>query len=986
VSDPAFSITAGNVGASTIAAGASRSWSVICTPPVRGALAETFTINSNASNDPSFDVSLTCTGIGGELQATPAAVDFGDVNLGESDVVPIELENVGELPLTIDDLTLADVGLGYTFETPADLVLGPGETVSFDLTFAPIAADDGGATTLTIATDWNTLVIDVDGNARTIGLDLSATELDFGEVRWDQTATDTFSISNTGEVAAGAVAIALTSSSFAIVSVTVNGGGRPPGGFALAAGQTAVVTVMATPSDLMLGEQLATVEVTSDLSDAGGAVTGGEVALRVVGTAPEVVLAPGLDVAFGGVDIDAGPQTIPLAVTNEGDADLDIVSITLDDPTGRFDVNTAGAPLALPPLAMLQRVITYDPDIERSAGSPDLATVTFEVEGPFMAPTTIVVTLTGHGTDRHLALPDDVIQFPATYRNPGDAAPVEDVVVTNTGGAPLTLTAVMLGGAGAFALVDGGPQVVGPTASATFQVRFAPTAVGEDITGELMISHDDDEQADGGVAVVTVRGDGISRQVAVTPAEIDLGVVAVGLPVRLRERVAEGLRLTSSADVAFTIAPLELDDASGSFRLLDGAEARTLEPGASTSYDLEFAPRQAGPVEAHVRVFLDEDPDAHVDLRVTAVAVNTSARGGCAAAGAGGWGLLALIAVVALGRRRRRAAPLAAAATSTLALAAGAGAVRADEGRDIDATTFRPRVAVDSPLFELAAADVAPVRSWSLGATLGYAARPLQLDIDCGDAPCPAMLGGATDRPVASQGMLLLGGAYAVTDWLELGGSVPLWLQAGDDPMFSTAAASGAALGDISGHARATVWKREALALGASLRLAAPTASASDFIGGAGPSGEVAALASWHPATSRLLVAGTLGALVRPSQAIGQTRQGLAAHLWRRRRVPRHRRALGQRRAVRRRRPRRRRRGQRAAAAGDRPALPALGARERGRRRRLRHPGRHRRAAGTGLRAADVQPERARAVTRRWARGPARPAGRSGRRRPRHAR
>jgi len=71
------------------------------------------------------------------LAVRPASLDFGTVLVGSSRVLPIELENVGGV-----DVTVSDVGMGTAQFAAAPLpggalVLAPGQTAQVDITFSP---------------------------------------------------------------------------------------------------------------------------------------------------------------------------------------------------------------------------------------------------------------------------------------------------------------------------------------------------------------------------------------------------------------------------------------------------------------------------------------------------------------------------------------------------------------------------------------------------------------------------------------------------------------------------------------------------------------------------------------------------------------------------------------------------------------------------------------------------------------------------------
>ncbi|MEZ4365812.1 MAG: choice-of-anchor D domain-containing protein [Kofleriaceae bacterium] len=976
VAGAAFALSSGTAGAQTVATGGTAAWKLTCNPASRGAKVGTFTIASDAANDPSLEVALTCQGVGGELTVTPSAIDFGDVAVGGSAADTVRVRNVGELAVTISAATLGDAGLGYAVDAVAT-TLATNEFIDVEVTFSPADGSDGGPTTLTFTSDWNDPVVDLDGNAQTAGVDVTPSTVDFGQVRWDGSAVRTFAVKNTGEATFTATLALGATADFAITALEVVGSPADPGApFVLGPDQVAEVEVTATPNDVALGVFTATVTVATDLPDADDL----EVLLRVESTSPEVTLDPGMLLDFGAVDLDGvGAVTLPLSLVNSGDGVLDVTDLALSGGGGVFTLAPPATPTTVLPGESFDVEVTFTPTVERLASAPDLAIANFTVGGLFTTmpagPTSILAQLRGHGIDRHLGLPDDGVVFPDTYRNPGDAAPIENVIISNTGAADLVVSAVMLSGDDAFELLDTEPVTLAGFASAGFRVRFAPTVAGSSFTGELLITHDDDDLPSG-AAVVPLTGASLSRQVTATSGPIDLGVTPVGVTVRLSDRLPGGLTLTNEADLAFVVQPLELEGDTAVFRLLDGDTAQTLEPSQSASFDVAFEPSAPGPYEATIRVLLDDDPAAHVEVVVRGWAVGTSARGGCEAGGGELGGGLLLVALALLVRRRAAAGAL----LVVLGVVAAQPAARADDGRAIDATTFLPRTTVDGELFEVQTPTIGASGSWALGLTLGHAVDPLQIEVDCGGACPPMVTDGMTDHPITGQTMALLGGAFVLGDRLEVGASVPLWMQRGDEPRFSTAPADGAALGDLAVHGKVRLWQRGALATGLAARIGLPTAGGDAFVGGGGPSAELSALVGWR--RGRLAAAANLGGLAR-DRGVRRDPPGQPAHLRRGRSLPRGVEGVGRGRGLRRHRPDRGRHRQRA-AAGDRggalPAHPGAGARRRWRRR---GGGRHRGADRARVPDGELRAGRARRGDRRRS-GGRRDLARGSRRRRHH--
>src|SRR5262249_22745914 len=124
------------------------------------------------------------------------------------------------------------------------------------------------------------------------------------------------------------------------------------------------------------------------------------------------------------------------------------------------------------------------------------------------------------------------------------------------------------------------------------------------------------------------------------------------------------------------------------------------------------------------------------------------------------------------------------------------------------------------------------------------------------------------DRPISQRTMIELGGAYAFLDRFEAGVRMPLYSQSGDpalgDSMTGLAIrpASGAALGDLTLHAKARLVHMSQLTAGAALHVTLPTSTKDQFTGVDLPTLRVLGLATFAP-ISRLTLSVNGGAVLR---------------------------------------------------------------------------------------------------------------------------
>ncbi len=842
LSSSEFVLTAGTAGSQTLApTGGVVTWTIACKPTSRGGKSGTFTVANTSTNQPSYVVNLTCSGQGGNLTVSPAALDFGGVRVNTMQSKTFTLSNTGELPVTSIAAVIAPSNVGYSVTgVPTTLAANTATTVT--VTFAPLSGTDGGPATITITSNWNTVIENLNGDGQPVGVDVTCAGCagnpftkDFGTIRWDQTSAPVvFHIKNTGESPLSVQSVVLVSSA----NFTMTG--APAMATTLLANAELTVTITAAPNDTMLGTFSTKLQVLTDLPAPNQLI---EANLSVTSVSPALMISPGMTVDFEGVDIDANqPLTKTITLGNIGDGDMDIVGAPA--LSGVFTSAAVGGS-TVAKLTNRTIDVTYAPTVEKTAGAPDTNTLVVTIDGLLSTgnpqPTAVQIQVVGHGIDRHVQLMTSPLEFPETFRNPGDMAPVQTVDIANTGEATLTMSAIMLTGDAQFTLLDTTPVPVAGGQTASFRVRFSPTTDSGDFTAKLGIMHDDNGTSTPNMSEATLHGRAAARMVTGSPNTIDLGITGIGVPVQYSDVTPGGVKLMNMDSArAFTIRELKIaGDTHGVFTLVDNVATRNLAAGATASYDVIFTPTQAaidalppeanGEFEATLEVYLDQDPSAQSVLTIKGRAVEIQVRGGgCSAAGGGGWGALLLIAL-ALGLRSRRGA--IAAAVALLAVApAGARA-----GSDADLATFSPAPATEVQGFQVEGARVGVAGAWALGLAFNVATNPLHVQ-------SPQIVG-MEDKPVTSRTTAELGFAYALAGRLELGLRLPILQQAGEMPRFSGfAPAEGTSLGDAAAHAKLAIAAGGPIALAAAVTMTAPTATGDDYAGAASLTGHVAGI------------------------------------------------------------------------------------------------------------------------------------------------
>ena len=176
----------------------------------------------------------------GSLTASPATLSFSGVAVSSSKTLQETLTNSESAAITISNIAGSGTGYSYSGINPP-ATLSPGQSVSFNVTFAPKSAGSVAGTLTVSSNAYNpTLSIPLTGTGTTVGqLGVSPSSVNFGNV----VVGASKSVSGTLSASGGAVTVTGASSSGAEFSVS---GIRFP--FTLNAGQSASYSLVFAPT------------------------------------------------------------------------------------------------------------------------------------------------------------------------------------------------------------------------------------------------------------------------------------------------------------------------------------------------------------------------------------------------------------------------------------------------------------------------------------------------------------------------------------------------------------------------------------------------------------------------------------------------------------------------------------------------------------------------------------------------------------------
>jgi hypothetical protein len=305
----------------TLGAGQSSTFSVIFAPQSAGSVSGNVAFVSNAT-DSAMSIPLSGSAVTpGQLTANPASLAFGSVQAGGSATLTDSITNTGGSSVTISQASVSTAGFsisGLSFP----LVLNPGTSVTYSVTFAPQSAVNatGGITVGSNASNPS-LSVALSGTGTAQGqLTVAPTTVNFGN------ATVGTNVSQTSSLTAGGSSVTVSSASVSSSEFSLTGVSFP---MTIPAGQSVPVTLTFSPQ--ASGTASAVLAVTSNAANAAAQSLSGvgvtpaqhSVSLSWTDTGSGIV---GYNVYRGGVSGGPYSQINPALATTTAYSDSSVVS------------------------------------------------------------------------------------------------------------------------------------------------------------------------------------------------------------------------------------------------------------------------------------------------------------------------------------------------------------------------------------------------------------------------------------------------------------------------------------------------------------------------------------------------------------------------------------------------------------------------------------------------------------------------------------
>ncbi|MEQ9131893.1 MAG: choice-of-anchor D domain-containing protein [Salinisphaeraceae bacterium] len=511
----------------------------------------------------------------GVLQVNPSSVAFGNVTVGESDSVDIEVANSGASGLVFEGFDVPSAPFSILSQTCSDgSTIAAGDSCMVRVGFAP-DAEAAFADTLGVNSDAGNTQVALSGNGReddVATISVAPGSIDFGVTEVQTTESRTVTVSNTGTANLTVGTVNPPAAPFGVTPSGDNCSGR-----VLAGGSSCSVTVFFSPSDD--GGFSDVLEIPSDDRSVSVSVEGE----AVLAASPAGEIDPG-EVDFGSVTVGQS-EIRTVTVSNDGNAQLSINSLSgLALPFSIMSTN-CGSGVAAGGSCSIN--VRFAPAVQGS--SDDVLSVQTN-DGVLTA--NVVGEGVVDGVGQLSATPAGVV-FGATSTG---ASVRESVTVANVGDATLMVGAIV-GVNAPFDVPQAQDGCSGESltagSSCTFEVSFSPVTEGS-FSATLQV------QSNANTATVNVAGQGVAEgapAAALSPAVIDLGVVSVS------SEATGTVTLRNDGDATLTIG--SISGLSSPFRIASTACGATLPAGGQCQITLAFSPVASGFVQDELVVSSD---------------------------------------------------------------------------------------------------------------------------------------------------------------------------------------------------------------------------------------------------------------------------------------------------------------------------------------------------------------------------------------------
>lgn len=365
----------------SVAAGSEKTITVRYSPGVPEAVSAVYQVNSNDAERSFSPVIVTGSGVAPTLCLSDAALDFGQVGIGQQAERTLTVRSCGDVALDLRALTImSNPEFSVVTQPSLPLRLEPGETLDLTLRYAPV--DPGrDSDNLVLRSNLPDGLVALVGEALACDLSVVPQRVNFNAVAAGQSATRSVLVENAGGVACEVTALQLGGGSSS--DFTLGMGPTLPA--MVAPGTSWTFDVQYTPSDS--GSDVGTVQVVS--TDLGEPTIQVDLNGRRLGLGEcNLVVTPD-PISFGAQPVGQ-VQTMQVNLQNAGSNRCTISQVTLASATSRaFRISSVQVPMLIAAGQSRQVELTFiPPDAQAHTGELEIFTGLIPLSVDFQIPIT----------------------------------------------------------------------------------------------------------------------------------------------------------------------------------------------------------------------------------------------------------------------------------------------------------------------------------------------------------------------------------------------------------------------------------------------------------------------------------------------------------------------------------------------------------------------------------------------------------------------
>ena len=511
-------------------------------------------------------------------------LDFGSVVVGRSETLNAVILNRTAFGVRVTDATIGSSE--FQIVAPAlPVSIRPGQSVNFQVQYTPQSAG-AATTTAAVATTapQDSTSFALTAQAVVAGtLTPSATSISFGSTAVGQSTTKPEVFTNTGSTSVTVSQLTVTGADFQISGVTLP--------FTLDAGQSQSFNVVYSPK--AAGTSTGSIAVTDDV--AMTVKSNGRSRLRprdtqtqnmtiaLSGTATGgtgTMAASPASVSFGNVQVNSTLSST-VVLNNTGSSSVTVSQAAVTGTA--FTMSGMSIPATIGAGQSASFSVTFAPKASGSATGN--VAITSNASN-----TSFNVALSGAGvTPGSLSTGSYIMAFGAVQIGKSQQ---QTATITNNGGSSVTISSATITGAG-FALSGiTTPLTLTAGQSTTFSVTFTPTSTAN-ASGTVTVASD----AAGSPLTWTLSGSGVAAgSLTANPSSLSFGTVQTNTNKSIQET------LTNSGGTTVHISALS---ATGAYSVTGATLPITLAAGASTSFNVLYAPTTSGAANSTLTVTSD---------------------------------------------------------------------------------------------------------------------------------------------------------------------------------------------------------------------------------------------------------------------------------------------------------------------------------------------------------------------------------------------